>query len=185
MADTIRALKTLWHWVVNEAPLFELVVADATEWLPEAREIINEYARSLPSGVCFQDLAAELAGLPGEYAPPGGVLLLALVDGAVAGCGALRALPDCDHPNACEMRRLYVRRSFRRLGLGRSLTVALLDHARRMGYASVLLDTLDDMESARELYASLGFEPVAPYYYSPIAGAHQLKANLDSQFGFL
>ena len=56
---------------------------------------------------------------------------------------------------------------------------ALLDEARRAGYSVMLLDTLDEMESARELYASLGFEEIAPYYFNPIAGAHYLKADLD------
>jgi len=76
------------------------------------------------------------------------------------------------------MKRLYVRPSFRRYGLGRALAQALLDEGRRAGYSTMLLDTLDDMEAARELYASLGFEEIAPYYFNPIAGAHYLKANL-------
>ena len=84
-----------------------------------------------------------------------------------------------DHANACEMKRLYVRPAFRRFGLGRVLAEALLDEARRAGYSVMLLDTLDEMESARELYASLGFEDVAPYYFNPIPGAHYLKADLD------
>jgi putative acetyltransferase len=42
----------------------------------------------------------------------------------------------------------------------------------------VLLDTVDDMEAARGLYASLGFEEIPPYYYNPIPGAHYLKATL-------
>ena len=106
------------------------------------------------------------------------MLLLALVDGQLAACGALRALPDVDYPNACEMKRLYVRRAFRRFGLGRLLAQALMDRARSAGYSSMLLDTLDEMESARELYATLGFVEVAPYYFNPIPGAHYLKAPL-------
>jgi putative acetyltransferase len=42
----------------------------------------------------------------------------------------------------------------------------------------MLLDTLDEMESARELYATLGFQEVAPYYFNPIPGAHYLKVQL-------
>jgi GNAT superfamily N-acetyltransferase len=72
-----------------------------------------------------------------------------------------------------------VRRPFRRFGLGRVIAETLIDRAREAGYSTMLLDTLDDMESARELYASLGFSEVPPYYYNPIPGAHYLKADLD------
>jgi ribosomal protein S18 acetylase RimI-like enzyme len=77
------------------------------------------------------------------------------------------------------MKRLYVRKAFRGFGLGRELAEAMLDCARQAGYACVLLDTLDDMESARALYADLGFEEIPPYYQSPIAGAHYLKVEID------
>jgi len=76
------------------------------------------------------------------------------------------------------MKRLYVRHDFRRLGLGRILVEATLDAAREAGYDSVLLDTLDEMETARALYEALGFEEVPPYYFNPIAGAHYLKVAL-------
>jgi len=111
---------------------------------------------------------------------PGGALLLALVDGVPAGCGALRPLPDVDYTNACEMKRLFVRPAFRRFGLGRQLAQQLLDLATQAGYSHVLLDTLDDMEAARGLYTTLGFVEVPPYYYNPVAGAHYLMADLDA-----
>jgi ribosomal protein S18 acetylase RimI-like enzyme len=117
--------------------------------------------------------------LPGDYAAPGGALLLALVDGAPAGCVALRPLPDADDPNACEMKRLYVRRAFRRFGLGRALAQEVMDRATEAGYSCMVLDTLDEMEAARGLYASLGFTSIPPYYYNPIPGAHYFKADLD------
>lgn len=161
------------------APEIVLVEPDGAESLDEAREILREYAAGLGVDLCFQNFEAELAGLPGEYAPPGGVLLLAYLDGQLAGCGALRALHDVDYPNACEMKRLYVRRAFRRFGLGRVVAQALIDRAARAGYSTMLLDTLDDMEAARGLYTSLGFEEVPPYYFNPIPGAHYLKADLD------
>ncbi|WPB56782.1 GNAT family N-acetyltransferase [Xylophilus sp. GOD-11R] len=146
--------------------------------LEAARDIIREYASSLNIDLAFQEIADELEKLPGEYVEPRGGLLLALVDGAVAGCCALRPLDVSDYPNACEMKRLFVRRAFRGFGLGRQLAEATLDLARRGGYANVLLDTLDEMESARVLYADLGFEDIPPYYHNPIAGAHYLKASL-------
>ncbi len=155
------------------------LVADAAG-VPAVRELFREYAASLDIDLCFQNFAAELAALPGEYAPPAGALLLALVDGEPAGCGALRPLPDVDYPNACEMKRLFVRRAFRRFGLGRLLAERLMDLATQAGYSAMLLDTLDDMEAARGLYTTLGFEEIPPYYFNPIPGAHYLKADLDA-----
>jgi len=157
---------------------FRLVVPDSAAALQATREIFREYAASLEVDLCFQGFEAELAELPGEYAEPEGALLLAFADEQLAGCVALRRLVNVDHANACEMKRLFVRRAFRRFGLGRLLVQSLMDIARAAGYSTMLLDTLDEMETARELYASLGFEEVAPYYYNPIPGAHYLKAAL-------
>lgn len=159
-------------------PDIRLVVPEGPEALDATRAIFREYAAGLGVDLCFQNFEAELAGLPGDYAGPAGHLLLALVDGEVAGCGGFRALHDADHVNACEMKRLYVRPAFRRFGLGRRLAEALMDEARRCGYSVMLLDTLDDMEAARELYASLGFVETPPYYFNPIPGAHYLRADL-------
>jgi putative acetyltransferase len=145
----------------------------------EVRAIFQEYAQTLDVDLCFQGFADELAQLPGDYAEPRGALLLAWVNGAVAGCCALRPLDTSDYTNAAEMKRLYVRQPFRGLGLGRQLTEAILDAAKRSGYSCVLLDTLDDMESARALYEDLGFEEIPPYYHNPYAGAHYLKVNID------
>jgi putative acetyltransferase len=147
--------------------------------LEQTREIFLEYAQSLTIDLCFQEFEAELAALPGDYAPPRGALLLARVDEQVAGCCALRPLDASDYPNAAEMKRLYVRKAFRGFGLGRQLAEAILDEARRAGYSTVLLDTLDDMEAARALYEDLGFVEIPPYYHNPHAGAHYLKVDLD------
>jgi ribosomal protein S18 acetylase RimI-like enzyme len=160
------------------SPVVELSAPASTKDLDEARGIIREYASGLGVDLCFQQFEEELAGLPGEYAPPRGMLLLARVDGALAGCCALRPLDRSDYPNAAEMKRLYVRKAFRGFGLGRQLAEAVLDAARAAGYDCVLLDTLDDMEAARSLYEELGFEEIPPYYHNPIPGAHYLKADL-------
>lgn len=161
-----------------DVPEIRLVVADTMPLIDAAREIFRDYARSLPIDLGFQNFESELAALPGDYAAPGGRLLLGWVGRELAACGALRELADVDYANACEMKRLYVRPAFRGRGLGRLLAQSLLDEARAVGYSAMLLDTLDDMESARELYASLGFEEIPPYYFNPIAGAHYLKVEL-------
>ena len=160
---------------VPQIQLFE--PATPGDW-DDVRAIFREYAQGLGIDLCFQNFEQELAGLPGDYAAPAGVVLLASVDGEIAGCGALRPLADVDYANACEMKRLYVRRAFRRFGLGRLLAQALIDNATSGGYSTMLLDTLDEMGAARGLYAALGFEEVAPYYYNPIPGAHYLKVAL-------
>ncbi|MDB5857160.1 MAG: acetyltransferase domain protein [Ramlibacter sp.] len=159
-------------------PALELVSPSDPRELDEVRAIFREYAAGLGVDLCFQQFDEELVTLPGEYAEPRGALLLARVDGEVAGCCALRPLDAADYPNAAEMKRLFVRKAFRGFGLGRQLAEAALDAARRAGYACVLLDTLDDMEAARALYQDLGFEDIPPYYHNPIAGAHYLKADL-------
>lgn len=159
-------------------PTIELLSPQTPDQLQATRLIFEEYAAQLGSDLCFQDFDAELAGLPGEYAAPHGALLLALVDGNLAGCCALRPLAGVDYPDACEMKRLYVRKAYRRLGLGRQLAEAVMDAGRVAGYHHVLLDTLSGMESARAMYAELGFQEIPPYYHNPIAGAHYLKAAL-------
>ena len=149
------------------------------EALATVRELFQEYAGTLNVNLDFQDFENELATLPGDYAGPRGAILLAWVDGAVAGCCALRPLDTTDYANAAEMKRLYVRKAFRGFGLGQELAEGTLDAARRAGYACVLLDTLDEMESARALYASLGFEEIPPYYHNPLPGSHYLKVDID------
>ncbi len=160
------------------APDIRLQAPDSPALLDATRELFKEYAQGLGIDLCFQHFDAELAGLPGDYALPQGALLLAFVDGELAGCGGFRPLPDVDYANACEMKRLYVRRAFRRFGLGRLLAQALIDAAVQAGYSEMLLDTLDDMEAARGLYETLGFVEVPPYYFNPIPGAHYLKVEL-------
>jgi putative acetyltransferase len=162
---------------IAPVPVIELTTPAARE-LDDVRAIFREYAEGLGVDLCFQNFEEELAGLPGEYAPPRGALFLARLDGEVAGSCALRPMDNADYPNAAEMKRLYVRRRFRGLGLGRQLAEAALDAARQAGYGCVLLDTLDDMEAARALYQDLGFEDIPPYYHNPIPGAHYLKADL-------
>lgn len=159
-------------------PNIQLVTPTKADDLVATSGIFREYAISLGFDLCFQDFEGEISNLPGDYAAPRGALLLAKVDGVIAGCCALRPLDSSDYVNAAEMKRLYVRPAFRGLGLGRQLAEAILDEARIGGYDSVLLDTLDDMEIARAMYQELGFKEIPPYYHNPLAGAHYLKVDL-------
>jgi ribosomal protein S18 acetylase RimI-like enzyme len=162
------------------SPSLSFITPGTPDELEAVRRLFCEYADALKVDLCFQDFASELALLPGEYAQPRGSLLMALVDGTAVACGAIRPLDNVDYPNACEMKRLYVRPAFRSAGIGRQLVEAMLDFATLSDYDCVLLDTLDDMESARALYQDLGFEEVPPYYHNPIAGAHYLMAKLKT-----
>lgn len=135
------------------------VTTDARD-LGAVRELFLEYAGTLDFDLCFQSFDAELAGLPGSYAPPGGTLLLARVDGAAAGCIGVRPLDA----QRCEMKRLYVRPQYRDRRLGRQLVEQAIVFARGAGYRSMVLDTLPQMAAALKLYRDRGFRPCAPYY---------------------
>lgn len=159
-------------------PLIDIRLAEGAADLAAIRELFVDYQTDIGIDLCFQGFGEELAALPGDYAAPAGALLLATVDGQPAGCCALRPLLNTDHLNACEMKRLFVRRAFRGFGLGRQLVERIMTLGQLAGYTTILLDTLSDMEAARALYQEAGFVEVAPYYHNPIAGAHYLKADL-------
>ena len=163
---------------VDTRPPVDIAVATDLAHIEAARALFREYVEQLGVDLDFQGFEDELADLPGDYAEPRGTLLLAWVDGELAGCCALRPADDADYANAAEMKRLFVRKAFRGFGLGRQLAEAILASAVQHGYDSVLLDTLDEMESARALYQDLGFQEIPPYYHNPLPGAHYLKADL-------
>lgn len=163
--------------IMNPPPVIDIHALSPAD-MDEARALLRDYQSDLVLDLAFQGFERELAELPGNYAPPNGVFLLARVDGEAAGCCALSPLPLSDHLNACEMKRLFVRRTFRGLGLGRRLVDAILTQAHVAGYNTILLDTLSDMETARGLYQEVGFVETAPYHLSPLPGAHYLKRTL-------
>lgn len=134
------------------------------------RELLLEYARSLPVDLSFQNFEEEVAGLPGDYDP----ILIALWNNDVAGCVALRAIDG----EVCEMKRLYVRAAFRRKGIGASLAERIIAIARDRGFQRMRLDTLPSMREAIPMYESLGFRDVAPYRYNPVPGARFLELRL-------
>jgi putative acetyltransferase len=147
--------------------MLKIIKAHAEGDVLQVRELFKEYEASLGVSLCFQGFEKELASLPGEYAPPEGRLLLALWDGHLAGCVALRK----DDQDACEMKRLYVRPQFRGKGVGRTLAHAIIAEAKEIGYKKMRLDTLPSMKAAIALYQSLSFQPAASYRHNPIEGA--------------
>ena len=149
-------------------PAFTPAPAGAHDDLAAIRSLFKAYAGSLPVDLSYQGFADELAGLPGKYVPPHGELLLARdASGTAIGCAALRPL---EPPLVCEMKRLFVSPQGRGTGCGRALAEEVLATARLLGYREIRLDTLPTMAGAQNLYANLGFTPVAPYYETPVAG---------------
>ena len=138
----------------------------------QVRELILEYAASLDVDLAFQDFEHEIAALESYYE----LMLVAHVDGNVAGCVALRRIED----DICEMKRLYVRAAYRGRDLGRALAHAVIDAARKRGYARMRLDTLPTMTTAMGLYQSLGFRDIPPYRVNPIAGSRWMELDLTA-----
>jgi GNAT superfamily N-acetyltransferase len=140
----------------------------------EIRILLREYESWLGTDLYFQDFEAELAGLPGRYAPPRGALLIAERDLVSCGCVALRPFDE----STCEMKRLFVRADYRGTGLGRRLVLAIIEEARALGYKKLRLDTLPQQAEAHRLYDSLGFQEIEPYRMNPIAGSRFLELEL-------
>lgn len=148
--------------------------------LDAVRTLFREYAaefRPVPGfreALCLQGFEAELAALPGVYAPPAGALLLAFVEDEPAGCVAFKRLGD----GVCEMKRLYVRPARRGSGAGRRLVETVAGEARRAGYRRMRLDTVPDFESATRLYRSCGFRDIPAYGGHPAPHTICLEKDL-------
>ena len=159
----------------SRGPALDTVQAESPEEIAAIRELFLEYAQSLGFSLCFQSFDQELAGLPGDYAPPDGRLLLATFDSQAAGCVALHKIQD----DTCEMKRLYVRPQFRGKGLGKALAERIIHEARSIGYKKLRLDTVEPvMRTAVAMYRQLGFREIGPYRSNPIEGALYFELEL-------
>jgi putative acetyltransferase len=158
----------------DKSTMLKIFPAKTNEDFEIAKKLLIEYADSLGFDLSFQDFEEELANLPGDYVSPAGCLLLAEFEKQPVGCVALRKLSD----GICEMKRLYVKEQFRRLGIGRALVEAVIDKARKIGYNYMRLDTVPSMEVARALYISVGFKKTDAYRYNPIEDAVFMELKL-------
>jgi ribosomal protein S18 acetylase RimI-like enzyme len=143
--------------------------------------LFREYTDMLVAGdpvfasyLALQSFEEELRHLEGKYARPEGCLYLLRVDGQSAGCGGMKRLDE----SRCELKRMYIRPSFRRVGLGRELALRIIEDAREAGYRRMLLDTLPFLQAAKALYRSLGFYEIERYNDSPMGGASYLCLDL-------
>ena len=152
----------------------EIVTIERPEDLATVRALFEEYWASFGFTPCFQNFGEELAALPGEYAPPGGRLAMALVEGIPAGCIALKRFDD----TRCEMKRLYVRPQFRGSGVGRALLDWLIAQARGAGYREIVADTMPVMRGALQMYDRYGFDRTGPYAPEPTPDAIFLRLRL-------
>ena len=159
---------------VEDSPI-EFVRITSEEGIEEVRELFREYAASLDTDLCFQQFEEELTSLPGKYAPPDGTLMLAKVNGDLAGCIALRPAAE----GICEMKRLYVRNSYRGMGLGKQLVARLIREAEYRRYRFMRLDTLPVMKEAQRLYEAFGFYDIEPYVFNPVEGVRFMELKIS------
>ena len=153
-----------------------LVPVERQEQAAVARELFLEYAAAIGVDLEYQGFTAELEALPLPYAPPHGVLLIAQINGDTAGCVALRPI----NAESGEMKRLYVRQSFRSRGLGKHLIEAAIQAARRAGYNALRLDTLASMAAAQALYRRLGFIEIPAYNSDHLPGTRFYEIKLSA-----
>jgi putative acetyltransferase len=162
----------------------DLVRVSLPKQIETVRILLREYAAYLNQSlgeehICLKDYERELASLPGVYAEPQGLILLAHAENEPAGCIALKPLKPSRATGsgevACEMKRLWVRPEFRGRSIGRFLAEDLIRQARELGYTAMYLDTIPSaMKSADRIYQKLGFAAVERYTINPILGQHPL-----------
>lgn len=93
---------------------------------------------------------------------------VARVDGTPAACGGVQLVGA----EFGEVKRMWVRPTFRRLGLGRTVLQTLAEHALADGIDVLRLETGVDQVEAIALYERFGFRripPFPPYFEDPLS----------------
>lgn len=108
-----------------------------------------------------------------QLVPGDGAFLIAYLDDAAVGCGAVRRLDD----NTAEIKRMYVNPSVRGRGIGRALVEALEREARVVGVTMIVLETGTRLASAIMLYQAMGYAPI------PLFGEYLSSPNTSLCFG--
>ena len=152
----------------------EIILANTEQEYEAAKQLFLAYQKYLGVDLCFQSFDKELNELAQMYSTPKGALLLALEDGVYGGCVAVRYKKE----GVCEMKRLYVMDNFKGKGLGRKLAVQIMAKAKELGYQTMVLDTLNKLTAALQLYASLDFLEIPPYYENPLEGVIYMEKKL-------
>jgi len=152
-----------------------IVIPATVEELDLVKTLLLEYWDSFGFAPSFQSFSDEIANLPGPYVGPGGRIGLAFVENQTAGCIALRPVDA----TRGEGKRFYVRKEFRRHGLGKALLEWLVDEARTAGYSQLVGDAMPWMSEALTMYERFGFRPIQPYSSDPTPGAIYLSRSLE------
>ena len=96
-------------------------------------------------------------------------------DGVPAGCGGVQIYEDYG-----ELKRMYVRPQFRRLGLGRQILSRLEEHALNQGIALLRLETGIHQREAIALYEAVGFRRIAAfgdYWNDPVSAFYEKRLS--------
>lgn len=153
-----------------------IITATTAGQYAAAAKLFTDYQQFLGIDLAFQGFEDELKQLPDMYGAPNGALLLAEDNGQYIGCVAVRTKGE----GVCEMKRLYVTDAAKGKGAGRKLAVAIVEIAAKMGFKKMLLDTLERLTPALQLYQSLGFVEINAYYHNPLESVIYMEKQLAS-----
>ncbi|HRI59713.1 MAG TPA: GNAT family N-acetyltransferase [Saprospiraceae bacterium] len=152
----------------------KILVATTSDDFASGKQLFLEYAQSLGFSICFQGFEQELADIHLQYGEPNGCLLLVKAEDGLAGCVGVRRWKD----DIAELKRMYLQPHTRGQGMGRHLLEKALEHARQLGYRSIRLDTLPEMQAAIALYREFGFTDIPAYRENPFEGTIYLEKQL-------